>query len=326
MNYSESPLVSSQSALVHTVAVWVQDRDQPSLRLQSLAQTQERKSDLRRDVRLEQGEEIATRAASQKRVVIQEHTTRDERSEVESATAAEIAIPVMRGQHARAVVVLSVSSGPAAFEIWSRDDRDELAVSLSYYAGVDSFEFISQYVRFPKGAGLPGIVWKTGDPRIAADLPSNARFMRSFASDEAELKTGAAIPIGSAGGNPESVLVLLSSAAIPIANAFEIWTPADGHAVDPESAPRLVRTQTDRVSEDLRSAAGKQESDCESAIINCWLNELPVLAIGRDFPESSQPNGAPHSCGPSALLAIPVFRGIQRTAVIVMRFLSMSVI
>ena len=91
-----------------------------------------------------------------------------------------LAIPVYRDYHLINVIVFGVTDGNGGIEIWTRDERDELAISGSYYEGLPSFEFISQYVRFPKGAGVPGACWKDGRPRIVPQPHAAPGFIRSF--------------------------------------------------------------------------------------------------------------------------------------------------
>ena len=106
-----------------------------------------------------------------------------------------IAYPIIHGHDVLSVVVLGIGCGPGAFEVWSRDDRDELSISASYYSGLKSLEFISRYVRFPKGAGLPGVVWKSRQPKLVVNLAKSPDFMRSFDSGETQPDTGLGLPV-----------------------------------------------------------------------------------------------------------------------------------
>ena len=198
-------------------------------------------------------------------------------------------------------------------------------------------------MRFPKGAGLPGSVWKSGDAGIATDLPQNDRFMRSFAADDAELNTGLGLPVGTFGGHSESVLVLLSSHSRPIANVFEIWK-RESHSpgvVDAETCLRLMQSdysalmsqsaapsaEAPTVDQPLRrlefaipvSFAPSSEAPCDSAITDCWNSGLPVFSTDLAASLASRHEIA-GELGLQALLAIPVFRGIERTSVVVMLF------
>ena len=119
--------------------------------------------------------------------------------------------------------MFGLAVGNGGLEIWSRDDRDELAISGSYYQGLPSFEFISQHVRFPKGAGLPGACWKEDRPRIIAQPQTAPDFIRSFDRDPAHLGDCVGLPIGREYGFPAAILLLLSDENLPLALKLDVW-------------------------------------------------------------------------------------------------------
>jgi hypothetical protein len=135
---------------------------------------------------------------------------------------------VRRGRHFRDyqlinVVVFGLSAGNGGLEIWSRDDRDELTISGAYYKGLDSFEYISQFVRFPKGAGLPGNSWKNNRPGFLSNPNINPNFIRSFDRDPANIIECVGLPIGREYGFPASVLLFLSDETTPFAKSINVW-------------------------------------------------------------------------------------------------------
>ena len=166
--------------------------------------------------------------------------------------------------------------------------------------------------------------------------------MRSFAADDAELNTGLGLPVGTFGGHSESVLVLLSSHSKPIANAFEIWRPQSIHSGAASEACLRI-TQSDysaltagipaessaapTVDQPLRrlelatldSRIPSMAAPCDSAITDCWNSGLPVFSTDLAASLASRHEIA-GELGLQALLAIPVFRGIERTSVVVMLF------
>ena len=345
-----STTISSAKAihpLVQYVEVWNMDEDGQSLLLHGHGRVRgglmESDSTV---VRLKDGEGPAGMAWHQRRAIILQEAPSEllKRTGLKNGVelSALIAFPVLQGQQVRAVVVMGIGHGPGAFEVWNRDDRDELSVSAGYYSGLKKFEFISRFVRFPKGAGLPGSVWKSGDAGIATDLPQNDRFMRSFAADDAELNTGLGLPVGTFGGHSESVLVLLSSHSKPIANAFEIWRPRSAHSGAASEACLRI-TQSDysaltagipaessaapTVDQPLRrlelatldSRIPSMAAPCDSAITDCWNSGLPVFSTDLAASLASRHEIA-GELGLRALLAIPVFRGIDRNSVVVMLF------
>jgi hypothetical protein len=222
MKGSTSGTVPTHSTLVQYIEVWDAETDGQSMRLQRHARLRGNVVDSdTSDLRVRCGEGLAGMAWNQRHAIILQEAPSGLLQRIGTKNGLEltalIAYPVIRGHEVLSVIVFGISAGPGAIEVWSRDDRDELSISAGYYSGLKSFEFISRHVRFPKGAGLPGSVWKTGQPRLARDLAHSAGFMRSFAADETELHTGLGLPVGTSAGNSESILLLLSSNVKPIA-------------------------------------------------------------------------------------------------------------
>ena len=140
------------------------------------------------------------------------------RSATNIPISALLAFPVYFEDKLINVVAFGLIEGHGAAEIWTRDDRDELSISGSFYRGLDSFEYISQHVKFPKGAGLPGFCWKFGVPKMVNDPNGNPNFIRSFDRDPAKLMSVIGLPISRTYGFPASILLLMSSEANPLAN------------------------------------------------------------------------------------------------------------
>lgn len=287
--------------LVQYIEVWSVDSDGQSMQLTTHCRLRGSLVDSGcSERRVRSGEGLAGMAWYQRRAIILQESPSELLQRIGYQNGIElsalIAYPVMRGQQVLAVVVLGIGGGPGAFEVWSRDERDELSISSSYYSGLRRFEFISRHVRFPRGAGLPGFVRKTGQPQIASDLSSNAHFMRSFSADEAELSIGLGLPVGSAAGNSDCILLLLSSPARPIAVSFEIRHP-----------------QQEAVSRSAPFAGA------EAIVQQSWNSGQPVLSTGM-----SAGVGSGSDVGDSgtirAFLAIPVYRGQEKAAVVLMVF------
>ena len=140
------------------------------------------------------------------------------RHETNVNISAILAFPVYFEDKLINVIAFGLIEGHGAAEIWTRDDRDELSISGSFYRGLDSFEFISQHVKFPKGAGLPGVCWKQGIPKMLNDPNGNPNFIRSFDRDRAKLTSVIGLPISRTYGYPASILLLMSSEANPLSN------------------------------------------------------------------------------------------------------------
>jgi len=151
-----------------------------------------------------------------------------------------IAIPIYREFILVDVIVLGLSDGNGGFELWTRDDRDELGISGACYRGLESFEFISRYVKFPKGAGLPGHAWKHGQPKIIDRPQTNPEFIRSFDRDPAHIERCIGLPIGREYGFPASVLLMLSDVQTPIANEMDVWNCKSAAPTEEEPLPSVT--------------------------------------------------------------------------------------
>lgn len=137
-----------------------------------------------------------------------------------------IAIPFFNDREFRGVLVFLCDDGhdaQGAFEIWSQNDRRELGLSSSYYANLKHFSRLSQFVKFPRGSGLPGQAWQMRFPRIVTSLPDSPAFMRGAGARADGLQMGLAIPCMKSAWELDSVVVLLSSLHTPLARGVEIW-------------------------------------------------------------------------------------------------------
>ncbi len=318
MTSATSGTQATFATLIQYIEVWNVEQDGQSMRLRNCCRLRGSLVDIETPERsVRSGEGLAGMAWNQRHAIILQEAPSELLDRIGAKNgmelAALIAYPVMKGQSVISVIVFGIGGGPGAFEVWSRDDRDELSISASYYSGLKSFEFISRHVKFPKGAGLPGAVWKTGQPRLASDLPHSAGFMRSFAADETELNVGLGLPVGSAAGHSDSILLVLSSNSKPIARGFEIWQPLASSNTAPE-APNLVRTTAD-----WSVLAGQTAPKTESLIAETWMSGRPL------FTTSSLSGAAAEDAGDGeellrAFLAIPVYRGIEKVAVVLFGF------
>jgi hypothetical protein len=311
-------VAAAQTTLIQYIEVWHLADDGKTMRLQSYARLRGSVVDSgTSDRQIRSGEGIAGMAWNQRHAIILQEAPSELLQRIGTQNGLEltalIAYPVMRGQAVSGVVVLGISEGPGACEIWSRDDRDELSISASYYSGLKSLEFISRYVRFPKGAGLPGTVWKSGEPRLAIDLMNSPAFMRSCDADETQLNTGLGLPVGSTAGNSDSVLLLLSSHAMPIANVVEIWSPVDPSAEN-------VEFQCSAADWSAVAECNMQSPlNCHPAAGTAWSTGRPVLST--QVPQIRlQRDTEIHSPTLRAVLAVPVCRGTDQLAVVVLMF------
>lgn len=298
--------------LISYVEVWLPNDEASHLRLvaaQLVGASRARKSKNQISA-VAKGEGLAGRAWEQKSATLLQENPSDVLNKLSercgTKLAAVMAIPVFCQQEIRGVVIIGLGDGFGAAEIWTRDDRDELAVTMSHYAGLPSFEFISRYTRFPKGAGVPGHVWKTARPQLLRNLGQSDCFIRSFGNDPAEISAAIGIPIGNNGGFPAAVLLLLSARATPLAASTEMW---DCETTTVDDVQRVTLTAITGVG------AGHRDFD-EASLPAEWEQTMldrvsktggPMLI---DSDESNLPGGATIS------LMIPIFKNSGLTSVL----------
>lgn len=311
---------ASLATLVQYIEVWsLADDGQSMIRLHQVRLRGNEVDGNNTERRVKNGEGLAGMAWNQRHAIILQEAPSSLLERIGAQNGLEltalIAYPVMKGHDVLSVVVFGISDGPGAMEVWSRDDRDELSISASYYSGLKSVEFMSRFVRFPKGAGLPGAVWKTGQPKLAVELPHNPDFMRTFTTDEAVLHTGLGLPVGSAAGHCDSILLLLSSYEKPIANAFEIWLPTA--IEDPSTQFRCVAADWNAVQTNGTTVVGSVT--CDPIVAAALRSGRPEFSTDADASFSARTTSADLN-GLRAVLAIPVYKGLEKFGVVVVVF------
>ncbi|MCA9056877.1 MAG: hypothetical protein KDA96_21200 [Planctomycetaceae bacterium] len=223
----EIPVINTtDEPIIRFVEVWLPDDQRAQLQRTSVRVVGRNSDTLSEPMSVQSGEGIAGAAWKQAAaIILQEEPSsllQQLSDDANESLSAVIAIPVFRHQEILSVVVLGLSQAYGAAEVWARMDRDELGISSSYYSGLPSFEFITRYTRFPKGAGVPGAVWKNGKAIVARNLDKASCFIRSFGHDPAEIKSVIGLPVASLAGFPKSVLLLLEAAGAPFSRCTEL--------------------------------------------------------------------------------------------------------
>lgn len=259
---------------------------------------------------LEKGQQIAGSAWRQESpVILQGHSSAEIQTASQEASApitAMLAIPVYREFILVDVIVFGLAQGNGGIELWTRDDRDELGISGSCYRGLESFEFISRFVKFPKGAGLPGYSWKFGQPKIIDRPQTNPDFIRSFDRDPAHIERCIGLPIGREYGFPASVLLMLSDQATPLANEMDVWHCESEAPSDDNPTPRIAfQNSHSEVGSEI-----KQEW-CQTICDQMSQSRATVL-----IEKSDELPAADFKLG----IALPIFDGQQINDVFVMMF------
>lgn len=138
-----------------------------------------------------------------------------------------VAVPCLRGDDCRGVVTFGGEAGDdlfGAFEVWGRNDRGELGLTDSWFANLDRLEQISQYVKFPVRAGLPGRVWDDRFPRVLGALQDSKHFIRVAAARTEQLCSALGVPFMRKPPELDAVLLILNTKSTPIAGVLEVWS------------------------------------------------------------------------------------------------------
>jgi hypothetical protein len=140
-----------------------------------------------------------------------------------------VALPCFRGEALAAVMVLLCGDdtvGAGAIELWHHDPRigsDMTLVDGWFGDGSGGFEALSRDAYLPRGVGLPGRAWQSGEPVHLPDLQAEgARFLRSPEADAAGLQQGLAVPLETR-AEAVCVLTVLASHHLPIARRLQRW-------------------------------------------------------------------------------------------------------
>jgi len=153
----------------------------------------------------------------------------------ESNLGAGFGLPVFDGDELTAVMIFLFDADElarSAFESWlPNTTRHELELGTGYYSDLDRFRRLSQYLRFPYGAGLPGEVWQTLAPQLIDRLGESSHFLRASGAVADGLDSGLAVPVVSGRDHLNAVFVMLSSNSSPIARALQIWLPSEADDV-----------------------------------------------------------------------------------------------
>lgn len=222
-----------------------------------------------------------------------------------------IAIPIFSGDFLMAVVVFLCGDDQhhaGAIEVWSNssENNTELAVIDGYYGTLDDFEAISQKIKFTRGSGLPGQVWKSGMPVLIEDLGLSSTFIRSPDARKAGITTALGIPV-SVVAHQVYIMTFLSAKATPIAKRLQIWVPD-------ESGQRLVcqsgySKQNDELAEIFETISVRKG---EGLLGRVWLTGVPAI---RNNSGIALAEG-----GLNSMLAMPVIDNGHLKAVVTFLF------
>jgi hypothetical protein len=220
---------STQQAFVQAVEVWTPDGNMLQRQSGAYGQLTEF-AEASADLTLEKGQGLPGAAYRSMRPEVWHELgigfVRQQSAQLSGLSAA-VALPWFRGNTLTAVVVFLCGSREqtgGCIEVWEPNEQKLLVHMDGYYGRLSTFEDVSRVMRFPRGQGLPGIVWEHAAPHIMEDLAASSSFMRASAARESGVTSGLGVPL-LVGGQVQHVVTLLSAASTPLARAFEIWTP-----------------------------------------------------------------------------------------------------
>lgn len=123
------------------------------------------------------------------------------RAEVAAAAGidAAIGLPLFDGDRLIAVLTLLLSSRvevPSCVEVWDvADELDVLKHGRGYYVQCAELERFSPFIQFPRGTGLPGLTWLSGEIEVMEDVRRSNAFIRAGLAAKCGLKNGIGLPI-----------------------------------------------------------------------------------------------------------------------------------
>ncbi|MCO8125423.1 GAF domain-containing protein [Stieleria sp. TO1_6] len=143
--------------------------------------------------------------------------------------AVVMTVPVYRGDHIislAALVGCPVDGAVGVMEVWQPVGTfDELSLTQGYFGSLERFQNVSSFVRFEKGSGLPGQVWRNLSFTVHDDLPAHPGFLRAAGASAESLQVAVGMPV--AGDVFLASALLVSSDAAPVARGYEVWRCAD---------------------------------------------------------------------------------------------------
>jgi len=112
---------------------------------------------------------------------------------------AVLGCPLFDGRRLIAVVCFLLSNrgeAPGCLEVWDAlDELDVLRHGGGYYVHCAELERFSPLIQFPRGTGLPGLTWLSGEAQVMADVRSSNAFVRAGLAARCGLKHGIGLPI-----------------------------------------------------------------------------------------------------------------------------------
>lgn len=129
--------------------------------------------------------------------------------------AVHLGLPCFQGQRLTGVVSLALhapATGIGCFELWRPVEAlGALRHEAGHYPALGEFERLSLLLQFPRGSGLPGKTWESGDCEVIVDVTRSDAFLRADLAARARLAAGIGLPIYSDEGITQVLTMLAGS-------------------------------------------------------------------------------------------------------------------
>ncbi len=127
-----------------------------------------------------------------------------------------------------------------------------------------AFRAVTERTRLPRGVGLPGRVWQSGEPEWLEDLPAHEGFARARLLPELGLRTAFAFPV-TAGGETLAILEFFTDEAVPPDPRLLLLGRSIG-----EQVGRLI--ERGRAEDGLREREARFRTLADTAPVLIWVS------------------------------------------------------
>ena len=227
----------------------------------------------------------------------------------ESDDVVVMSVPVYREGEITTIVCFIVSGEErlsGVMEVWQPIGAyDELSMTKGYFGAMERFQNVSSFIRFEKGAGLPGQVWRNASFIIHDDLPSHSGFLRAAGASADALQVAVGMPV--MGDDFLASVLLISSSVAPIGRGFEVWRCA-GEEFVLESVAYQTLDESFRLLPEARlSSQGSLPGLIVESATAVICDDPSILSCGRECDRFE-----------GRAVGIPFFEGGRVTNILVM--------
>lgn len=138
-----------------------------------------------------------------------------------------VALPTIVGGEVASVLVLILEYDTGCgggVEYWEISaERRELGWSWGAYQELRLLGRTSRHIKFPFGAGLPGVAWRTSMPQLLPEAATHPGFVRAALADQSPLDYAFALPMQASRDELLGVFVVLGVRHSPVAGALTVW-------------------------------------------------------------------------------------------------------